>query len=143
MSAATLTPQRSFSMKNLFKLFGIIVFVTVIGFSMNDCGGDNSSSGTTVELTNNSGSTIYVGIWSADASSNTMAKKQFRPLNSGEKASVHGLTSGRDYFLGKFTNTEEGGVLTADRITQRSNTFTVEEGKTITFTYNTYGFSKN
>jgi len=124
-------------MKNLFKLFEIIALVTVIGFSMNSCGnGDYDSATGTVEVTNNTSSTIYVGVWRSGADSDTVAVKQFGPIDSGKKISVYALKEDK-YFLGKFTPITGQGqyMLTASHITQKSSIFRAEAGKTVRFTY--------
>jgi len=132
-------------MKNLFKLFGVIALVTVIGFSMNGCGsGDYDSATGTVKVTNNTDSTIYVGVWRAGARNDDVAMTSCPVSSRWEDYLVSAsLKDGSDYFLGKYTPIEGQGqyMLTASHITQKSSAFRAEAGKTVRFTYNG-GFNK-
>jgi hypothetical protein len=125
--------RKEYSMKNLFRLFGLIALIAVIGFSMAACGGDDDGGGSnTATYTGKSGGTTY-----------TLKITENTTRYTAQSGDAYVLTAGSNTSKG-MVDSFENGVFTLIPSNAPTSSFTVTvSGSSITSMNNTITWTDN
>jgi hypothetical protein len=141
MSAATITPQRSFLMKNFTKFWGIIAVVAVIVFSVVGCWevSDDSETGS-IKVINNSSYDRWINVVDVKTHDPRREIVSTHYIKSGRDWTFTGLSVDRNYYIAVTDRPEYAGVTEYGNILYSSSSFSIEKGKTVKITFNGWNF---